>query len=1100
MKKKAALLVLLGLAVQVIIAVPPFIEGYFYPNEIAVGFDNSIVQQRGGVINFTEENGVVITQIESFDQLSRKFRFVNLEQKHPFVKDKEWNQDGIYPMNIYKITLERNDHIEEALSELLNNQNILFAEYETIYRTRHIPNDPMYGDLWGLHKLECDYAWDYTTGNPDVIIGIVDSGVYWIHPDLRDNIWINQAELNAGMTINWQNGTVSGGNGIDDDGNGKVDDVIGWNFYNNNNISFQSWVNNDHGTHVAGSAAAVGDNQIGIIGVAPNVKIMVSRHSRDNGNSDGISNGNNGIYYCADSGADVINCSWGGTGGGTQSNTAVNYATAQGALVVAAAGNSNVEHNQYYQDYPSDATNALSVAASDQNDLKTYFSDYGAPIGVSAPGIDIKSTIIGGTGYASYQGTSMSSPIVAGVAALVKSVHPQLSPLQIKQRIKDTTDYIDHLNPGFQGMLGTGRVNAFTATMYDLIPRLEISNIQITEAQGDGDGVPNPGEIINLTFVLQNSIFSSGFWAAAENVVVTVTSDMPGVSILNGTETFTIPFIGVAGAGNNFSNPVQIQTLETEHVLNIPVKVTVTANPTSAYPYHSERVIILPLSLEQSGWPFLMDGTSKSSALMVDIDNDGSRELVFTDSQNRLHAIKVDGVTELPGFPVSFGAQSGTISASVAIEDINNNGFLEIIVGNEAGYLFAVDKNGTILFTHNAGGQIRSNPIIADINGNGTKQIIASTFTSPKLIVLNADGSYFGGSPYTLSTGIMSSSAVGDISGDGKLEIVMVTVTGHLHVIDPATGLSIAGWPYALGIGTWNGPIVSNIDGDNQPEILVTLLNGKIVALNHDGTLRFERTLGTQVRSSVVTGDLNGNGSIEIITVSSAGMLYVMDNNGNDLNNFPLNMNVQIEATPILADMDGNGSIDIIFGDTSGYLHSINLNGNQTPNFPLYLDSEIKVSASIGDFDGDGDPEIVVPNLYSMRVIDFKRSIGNIKWSCFKRDTGRKGNSFFPTYSNSDAVEISSITTLLGKNYPNPFNPETKIEFNLQKEAFIALEIYNVKGQKVKTLVNDIKNAGYHTVVWNGKDNADKPVSSGIYFYKLQTDNYQSVRKMILMK
>ncbi len=272
MKRNIALLIILVFAIQFISAVPPFIEGNFYPREIAVGFDNEIVRQKGGVIETVMENGVIKTHIESFDELAREFKFIKLEQKHPFVKDQEWNMDGIYPMNIYKITLERNDNIEQALEALLENPYLLFAEYETIYKPRHIPNDPMFGDLWGLHNMECEYAWDYTMGNEDVVVGIVDSGVYWIHEDLRDNIWVNQAELDAGMTINWQTGTVSGGNGIDDDGNGRVDDVIGWNFYSNNNNSLQSVSDNDHGTHVAGCAAAVGDNNIGVIGPAPHVK------------------------------------------------------------------------------------------------------------------------------------------------------------------------------------------------------------------------------------------------------------------------------------------------------------------------------------------------------------------------------------------------------------------------------------------------------------------------------------------------------------------------------------------------------------------------------------------------------------------------------------------------------------------------------------------------------------------------------------------------------------------------------------------------------------------------------------------------------------
>ena len=1099
MKKFMLGVIFFALAIQLVFAVPPFVDGYFYPKKIIVGFDNNVVQSKGGLIETNLEDGIIKTEIESFDQLAQEFRFVDLKQMHPFVKDQEWNYHGIYPMNIYQITLERNDNIEHALSALLEESTILYAEYETIYRYRFTPNDPYFEDQWGLPIMECPEAWDYTMGSEEVVVGIVDSGVHWVHEDLKDNIWINQAELDAGMTIDWVNGTVSGGNNIDDDGNGKIDDVMGWNHYNNNNNSNQTTEANDHGTHVAGCAAAVGNNETGVIGSAPNVKILVSRHA-GTAPTGSIYYGNNGIYYCTDTGADIINCSWGGPGGGTTSNIVVTYAKDHGSLVVAAAGNDDLEHNNYYQDYPSDADDAMSVAATDQSDLKTYFSDYGDPIDVSAPGIDIKSTVIGGNGYASYQGTSMASPIAAGVAALVKSVHPEFAPLDIRARIMATTDYIDDLNPDYAGLLGTGRVNAFSATMYDLIPRLEINNYQLTEAEGDGDGVPNPGEIVELRMTFQNSIFSGGFWAAAEDVVVNVESDMAGVTILDGSETFEIPFISQAGVGTHDANPVRFTIPEEENVLSIPFTITIDANPTSEYPYHAVKEINAQMSLFQAGWPYEMGGSSSSSALINNIDGEGMREIVFGGYDKKLHVFTADGSSELNGFPIDFGDNEGTISSAIAAEDINGDGFKEMAVCNEAGYLAVIGQNGEILFDYDAGGQFKANPMIADLDGDGSFEIIAVTFTTSSLIVLNSDGSLYGSSPYTLPAGVMSSAALGDVNNDGTLEIILVTVTGDVHAISGATGSNVGNWPYSMGIGSWNGPIVSNIDEDMEPEIIVGTLNGKVVAINHDATLRFEKTIGVPVKTSVVTGDLDDNGSIEIVFVSSTnGNLYVVDNNGNDLNNFPLNLGVQVESTPILADMDANGTVDIIFGTADGYLHSIDVNGNETPNFPLFMTTEVKMSPAIGDIDNDGDPEIAVSNQSAYLLIDYKRAIGNVEWSCFKRDHARKGNAYYETTSSPED-HIPSIATVLGKNYPNPFNPETKIEFTLQQDAKATLEIYNVKGQKVKTLVNNSVSQGYHTVVWNGKDDSNKSVSNGLYFYRLQTDTYDATKKMLLLK
>ncbi|MCD4819853.1 MAG: S8 family serine peptidase [Candidatus Cloacimonetes bacterium] len=1107
MRKNLTVLFSLFLFTSFLFSSMPFISDYFHEKVVIVCFENEVVGNRNGIIDFEIADGVVKTGINSFDKLAQQHNFIDISQFIGPVKDLDWNENGIYIQNIYRIFLKDNKNIETALDALSKDLNIIFAEYETIDRNSFIPNDPSFSDQWHLPQINCPEAWDYTTGGDEIIIGIVDAGIYWTHPDLRDNIWVNQAELDAGMSINWETGAISGGNGIDEDGNNKVDDVIGYSFYgNDNNDSYQDYASNDHGTHVAGCAGAVGNNEIGLCGSSLNVKLISSRHAPTNTDYPYVQDGYAGITYCADSGASVINCSWGGPGSGAYPNTVVNYATNHGALVVTAAGNDDIEHNSTYQDYPSDCTNALCVAATDQDDVKTYFSDYGEPIDVSCPGIGIKSTIIGGTGYASYQGTSMAAPIVAGVAALVKSVHPEFSPLEIRERIMFTTDFIDTIsgNEAYAGLLGTGRVNAFTATMYDVIPKLDIIDYIVSESEGDGDGVPNIGETVNLSLIIQNAMFSNGFWAEANDVVITFSTDMAGVTIVEGTETVNVGYVGQASIIDTDSSPVQIITEFDENILVIPITVVITANPSTEYPFYKESILNVQLTLNQAGWPFEMGGGTSSSAMILNLDNSGAKEIIFSDNSGLLHAFTPDGETELAGFPVDFGEIAGTISSSAAIGNLNEDDFQEIVVANEAGYIIAVGAGGEILFSYDAGGQFKSNPIIADIDNNGSNEVIAFSFTPAQAIVLNADGSSFGSSPYSLSAGVLSSSAVGDLNGNNSLELIAISMNGSIQAIDFATGENIAGWPYSLGIGSWNGPIVSNIDSDPEPEILVGSLNGKLVAIDHNGSMKFENNVGGQIKTSVVTGDLNGNGSIEIIfanTIGSEAFLHVLDGNNdwNDLENFPFTIGSQVESTPVLADMDNNGSIEIIFGDTGGYLHSVNINGMETANFPSYVQSGIKVSPVIGDIDNDGDPEIAIANQSSYILLDYKRSIGDVVWGCFKNDPQRRGNAYYetlPTHENS----IPSTITVLGKNYPNPFNPETTIEFNLANESKTTLVIYNIKGQKVKTLINGDRKAGFHQVVWQGKDEIGNQVANGVYLYRLKSNNYTSIRKMLMLK
>jgi len=1077
-----------------------FIPEYFHEKIIIACFEKEAVGNRDGIIDFEVINGTIKTGLQSFDRLAEQHGFVDLNRLFDSVKNLDWNDNGVYIQNIFRIHLESNSNIETALSDLQNDPHIVYAEYETINRLRYIPDDPSYPVQWHLPKIECPETWDYTVGDEDIVIGIVDSGIKWNHPDLMDNIWVNQPELDAGMTINWANGTFSGGNGIDDDGNGRIDDVIGYNFFGaDNNDSYQDWENNDHGTHVAGCAGAVGDNGIGVVGASMTVQLISARHAPTTYDYDFVQDGYSGIMYCADSGADIINCSWGGPGGGGTANNVINYATNQGALVICAAGNDNTEHTDFYQDYPSDCDNAISVAATDQNDFKADFSDYGEPIDVSAPGVNIKSTIIANDGYASYQGTSMASPIVCGLAVLVKSIHPDITPLNLKSRIENTTDYIDTINPDYAGLLGSGRVNAFQATMYDLIPKLTVEAFNLVELDGDGDGITNPGEVLQLTVMIQNGYFAAGFWADATGVTATLSCENPEVEILQ--ETSNLPDIAGGISIWNNDEPFQFQTSEEMNELDITLIITLTANQSAEYPYSVDRELIVSLSLIQAGWPFEVGGASTSSALIVDLDNDNENEIVFGDHTGSLHAVNVNGTEELTGFPVDL---SGNISAAVAVGNIDADEYLEIIVGNESNQLLGVDHTGAEIFNYDAGGLIKGSPMIADVDGNGSMEIIACTFTGNKAIVLNADGSDYGSFPVTLAAGVLGSPAIYDLNGDGHLDIICDTMNGTLNAISTSDGNMLANFPYSLGGGSWNGPVVANIDTDDNPEILIGTLGQKLIAVNHDGSLNFEKDVGGPIRTSVVAADLNNDDSIEIIFGNSNDSLYVIDNQGNDIDNFPINFGVAIESTPILADMDDNGSIDIIFGDNNGYLHSIDITGNETANFPLFLENTLKTSPAIGYADTDNDPEIIIPNQSSFILVDYKRQIGEIAWQCFKAYPERTGVA--PDLTSVSGHEIDKFITVLGNNYPNPFiigkgnNQATTIDFNLKEDTFVNLEIYNIRGQLVKEIASGNFSKGPHFVGWNGKDAQNRPAASGIYFYKLSTRDYVSTKKMILLR
>ncbi|MEZ2342819.1 Ig-like domain-containing protein, partial [Microcoleus sp.] len=302
------------------------------------------------------------------------------------------------------------------------------------------PNDPSYTQLWGLNNtgqsggtadadIDAPEAWDIQKGNPNLVIGVIDTGVDYNHPDLVGNIWTNPGEI--------------AGDGIDNDNNGYIDDTRGWDFaYNDNNpMDVQG-----HGTHVSGTIAGKGNNGVGVTGVAWNAKIMPLKFLDDSG-SGATSNAILAINYATAKGVKLTNNSWGGGGYSQALSDAINTAGQQGALFIAAAGNSSL-NTDITPAYPAsyNLSNIISVASTTRTDGLSSFSNYGATtVDLGAPGSDIYSTTPGAN-YATYSGTSMASPHVTGAAALLWSQNPTWTAQQVKDKLMQTTDPISALS------------------------------------------------------------------------------------------------------------------------------------------------------------------------------------------------------------------------------------------------------------------------------------------------------------------------------------------------------------------------------------------------------------------------------------------------------------------------------------------------------------------------------------------------------------------------------------------------------------------------------------------------------------------------------
>jgi subtilisin family serine protease len=366
--------------------------------------------------------------------------------------------------NIQVVKLPPGLSVQQAIRRYERSGKVQYAEPDYEVRALLTPNDPRFtdGTLWALHNtgqnggtadadIDAPEAWDARTSAHPIIVAVIDTGVRYTHEDLAGNMWINPGEI--------------AGNGIDDDGNGYVDDVYGINAINNTGDPNDD---NGHGTHVAGTIGAIGNNGKGVVGVAWNVRIMALKFLNSNG-SGSISDAIKCVNYARLNGAKIMSNSWGGGGFSQAMYDAIKAARDADILFVAAAGNNGANADTSPM-YPAayDLENIISVAATDRNDNRASFSNYGAvSVDLGAPGVSILSTYHNNnSAYATLSGTSMACPHVSGAAALVWAQHPALNYSQIKARILASTDPIASL----AGITVTGgRLNVHKALIQDPI-------------------------------------------------------------------------------------------------------------------------------------------------------------------------------------------------------------------------------------------------------------------------------------------------------------------------------------------------------------------------------------------------------------------------------------------------------------------------------------------------------------------------------------------------------------------------------------------------------------------------------------------------------
>ena len=1066
------------------------------------------------------------TPYPELNKLIKKFNVVKIEPWLPNATEKD-HDDDVYLNRIYR--LRTNADIEApfvAAGEIANASSaIRNAEPEAIMRTYAVPDDPSIGNQWYLYKAQVQEAWKLwdlesgeVPGDRNIVVAVVDDGVEYTHPDLWKNIWINQdeipetyfplidvnpadgfitaeeavASLGAGMDLRDVLNSSMFIDGLDNDGDGYKDNIIGWDTDEDGSSTDDDRnpmvKDNDHGTHVAGLVGATTDNNTGIASAAYNISIMPVKATGDE-TVLSINTGWDGILYAAQAGADIINCSWGGPGYNSYAQSIINNVyNNYGSLVVAAAGNGDDNGGPSDEPhYPSGYDNVVSVTAVSSQDIFSW-ANYGAATGnfygvdLSAPGETMLSTVLTKAGSYGYKmGTSMASPFVASCFALLKSVYPDSSNDWLIERILSNTDPIDDVNPDFAGQIGTGRINILKALVSDKWPKLNITEQFESITSGDGDVILNPGESVNLNVEIMNE---QG-WAPASNVIGLLRSQESGVTIVDSIATWTaIPENSSAlNDGDGYSVTFSEDLLPGEYEFELILESATD----EGFPYSFTRTLTISLSLEQEGFPFIASTAVEASPLLIDIDGNGTQEIIFGDKGGNLYVVNSDGDT-LNGFPVSLGSQIG----GVAVADIDLDDTLEIVATGFNKLISVYDVFGKHEWNRHTGFYITALPAIGNLDDDPELEVVVGSYDQ-NLYALNHDSTDVSGFPFATGQILHNGVSLADLDADGRDDIVYISKNGQLGVVG-STGSMMNGWPLNVGGSTQSEPQVI-ITGDSSAIILWGNDLGDMYAYDLDGNQRFMIDGTGAIKASPA---IYGSGEdVYAFFGSNLSYVYKIDVKNNMLApSWPKEMS-NIHHSLIIADITDD-DIDlpqVLAIGNNGYIYALDMNGERVNGFPINTNYLSKSALAIADIDGDDDVDIISGNYSGISVTDIKNVNGKVHWPMHRGGPERRG-SVSTTWTGIEDTGIPAENSFeLICNAPNPFNPVTVIKYTTHSAAPVNLNVYSLDGKRVLTRQISDQASGQNEILLNMENYA-----SGLYFYSLEQAGLIRSSKMILLK